>query len=45
MVVRGDNGPAATIGTRLVHEGDVIDGFRVERIDTDGVILKEAPLP
>ncbi len=45
VVVRGDNGPAATIGTRLVHEGDTIDGFRVDRIDTDGVILKEAPLP
>jgi hypothetical protein len=45
VVVRGEKGPAAAIGSRLVHEGDVIDGFRVERIDAEGVILKEAPLP
>jgi hypothetical protein len=35
-----ERGPAALVGTTVIHEGDVIDGMRVVAIQADGVIVE-----
>jgi hypothetical protein len=37
-----EGGATAMIGTRLVHEGDIVDGVRVLSISTEGVVLEAA---
>ncbi len=41
VVISGKRGAVATIGSRTVRVGDVIDGFVIEDIRTDGVILAD----
>lgn len=43
LIVSGDGGKAATIGSRRVRVGDSIDGFVIEDIREDGVILATDP--
>lgn len=44
-VFRTSHGATATIGSRIVHEGDVLDGFRVIEIRPEGVVLEDATPP
>src|SRR5690606_25330469 len=44
-IVQTPRGKAATIGKRIVREGDVIDGFRVVSIDRNGIVLEDATPP
>ena len=41
MVFVGKAGQAAIIGDRRIRVGDVLEGFRVTHIDSDGVTLSE----
>lgn len=45
VVLRGPQGNAALMGNRTVRPGDVVDGFRVVSIDSDGVLLAPANPP
>lgn len=45
MVLVSAGGGAAAIGDRLVHVGDEIEGFRVVKITTTGVLLEPAERP
>jgi hypothetical protein len=36
-ILRGPKGPAAIIDGRIVHEGDLVDGCRIVRIQSAGV--------
>lgn len=40
-MILGPKGPVATIGTDLVRVGDVIEGFRVTKIDFTGITLAD----
>jgi len=44
-VLRSGDGAAAVLGTQVVRVGDVLDGFRVISIDTDGVLLAPSDSP
>ncbi len=39
VIISGTRGTVATIGSRTVRVGDVIDGFVIEDIRTDGVVM------
>ena len=39
MIIETASGRVARIGSRVVREGDKIDGFKVVRISTEGVVL------
>jgi hypothetical protein len=41
LVLITPDGPVATVGDRQVRVGDVIDGFRVEKIDGQGLVLAD----
>ncbi len=40
----GSEGGVAVVGSRVVHVGDELDGFRVVAIDPDGVVLEQVPV-
>lgn len=42
-ILRINGKKSALIGDRIVHEGDVIDGFRIVTIGPTGVIVQAAP--
>ena len=44
MLFQNETGSVAVIGTRVVHIGDLIEGFRVVAIGRDGVVLEPANL-
>jgi hypothetical protein len=39
LIIKGEKGPAALIGTRIVREGDIIEGCRILSISDAGVIV------
>lgn len=41
IVVITDQGKTATIGTQQVQVGDILEGYRITDITTEGVVLKE----
>ncbi len=43
-MIAGDQ-RVAHIGERKIHEGDLIGGFVVQEINTNGVVLVEQPTP
>lgn len=42
LIVTGEKGPAAVIGNRIVHVGDLVDGCRIISISDAGVIVAPA---
>jgi endonuclease V-like protein UPF0215 family len=39
MIIETDQGRAALVGGEVLREGDILDGYTVERITTDGIVL------
>ena len=40
LIIQGPEKSTAVIGERTVHKGDVINGFRIVEIQSDGVIVE-----
>ena len=45
MILESNGQQVAAIGDRLVRVGDEIDGFRVAKISSDGVLLQPIEVP